>query len=92
LSGSIETALNLSGGLVVINAIDGEDITFSQSYACPEHGISMDELAPRMFSFNNPFGACPKCTGLGTFLKIDPDMVIPNRSLSVREGAIRASG
>ncbi|MEG2525151.1 MAG: excinuclease ABC subunit UvrA, partial [Oscillospiraceae bacterium] len=92
LSGSIETALNLSGGLVVINVIDGEDITFSQSYACPEHGISMDELAPRMFSFNNPFGACPKCTGLGTFLKIDPDMVIPNRSLSVREGAIRASG
>ena len=65
---------------------------FSQSYACPEHGISIDELAPRMFSFNNPFGACETCTGLGTFMKVDPALVIPNRSLSIREGAIKASG
>ena len=65
LSDSLETASGLSGGLVVINVVDGEDITFSQNYACPEHGVSIEELTPRMFSFNNPFGACPKCTGLG---------------------------
>ena len=65
---------------------------FSQNYACPDHGVSIGELEPRMFSFNNPMGACPTCTGLGTFMKVDPDMVIPNKNLSIREGAIKASG
>ena len=92
LADSIETAISLSGGLVMIDVIDGDDMLFSQSYACPEHGVSIEELAPRMFSFNSPFGACEKCTGLGTFMKIDPDMIIPNRNLTVKEGAIRASG
>ena len=92
LSGSIETASTLSGGLTVISIIDGEDITFSQNYACPEHGISVEELAPRMFSFNNPYGACPKCTGLGVFMKIDPDLIIPDKSLSLNKGGLKASG
>ena len=65
---------------------------FSQSYACPEHGISVEELTPRMFSFNNPFGACEKCTGLGTFMKVDPARVIPDKRKSIRESAIKASG
>ncbi len=92
LTDSVETATALSGGIVIISVVDGEDMLFSQSYACPEHGVSVEELTPRMFSFNNPFGACPKCTGLGTFLKIDPDMIIPNRSLSIRGGAVKAGG
>ncbi|MEG1971801.1 MAG: excinuclease ABC subunit UvrA, partial [Oscillospiraceae bacterium] len=91
LTGSIETALSLTGSLVIINVIDGEDIMFSQSYSCPEHSISVEELSPQMFSFNNPAGACPKCTGLGTFMKVDPDLII-NRNLTVKEGAIKASG
>jgi len=92
LSDSIETASTLSGGITVISAAGGEDITFSQNYACPEHGISVDELAPRMFSFNNPFGACPKCTGLGIFMKIDPDLIMPDKSLSIHKGGLKASG
>ena len=92
LSDSIETASSLTGGLTIINVVDGKDITFSQNYACPEHGISIDELTPRMFSLNNPFGACKKCTGLGVFMKVDPDLVIPNKELSVRQGGIKASG
>lgn len=92
LADSIETATSLSGGTVLINLIGGEDLLFSQNYACPEHGASVDELTPRMFSFNNPFGACETCTGLGTFLKVDPDLIIPNKKLSIRDGAIRASG
>ena len=92
LSDSIETASSLTGGLTIINVVDGKDITFSQNYACPEHGISIDELTPRMFSFNTPFGACKKCTGLGVFMKVDPDLVIPNKELSVRQGGIKASG
>ena len=92
LSDSIETASSLTGGLTIINVVDGKDITFSHNYACPEHGISIDELTPRMFSFNNPFGACKKCTGLGVFMKVDPDLVIPNKELSVRQGGIKASG
>ena len=92
LADSIETALALTGAIVMIDVIDGEEMLFSQSYACPEHGVSIEELTPRMFSFNNPFGACEKCTGLGTFMKVDPDLVIPNRSLSIRQGAIKASG
>ena len=72
--------------------VDGEEIVFSQSFSCPEHDISVEELAPRMFSFNNPYGACPKCTGLGTFLKVDPELIVPNKNLTIRQGAIRASG
>ena len=72
LADSVETATGLSGGLVIVNVVDGEDTLFSQNYACPEHGVSMEELSPRMFSFNNPAGACPKCTGLGVFMRIDP--------------------
>ena len=92
LSDSIETASTLSGGITVINIAGGEDLTFSQNYACPEHGISVEELTPRMFSFNNPFGACPKCTGLGVFMKIDPDLIIPDKSLSIHKGGLKASG
>ena len=92
LADSIETAVGLTGGLAVIDVIGGEEIMFSQNYSCPEHNISIDELSPRMFSFNNPFGACEKCTGLGTFLKVDPDLVIPDKKLSIRQGAIKASG
>ncbi len=91
LTDSIETALSLADGLMIAD-VAGEDITFSQSYACPEHGVSVGELEPRMFSFNNPQGACPKCTGLGTFMKVDPAMVVPNEELSIRGGAIKASG
>lgn len=92
LAGSIETALSLTGALVLIDVINGEEMLFSQSYSCPEHGISVEELSPRMFSFNNPFGACEKCTGLGTFMKIDPDLVVPNKKLSIKQGCIKASG
>ena len=92
LTDSIETACKLSDGLVIIDVIDGEQMDFSLNYACPEHGISVDELTPRMFSFNNPFGACETCTGLGVFQKISPDLIIPNKNLSVKEGAIKGSG
>ena len=92
LTDSIETASSLSGGVISVDVIGGEEMLFSQSYACPEHNISIDELNPRMFSFNNPFGACPTCTGLGSFMRIDPDLIVPNKDLSIREGAIKASG
>jgi len=92
LADSLETAIGLTGGLVTISVVDGKEMQFSQSYACPEHGISVEELTPRMFSFNNPFGACETCTGLGTFMKVDPELIIPNKALSIREGAIKASG
>ncbi|MCI9364626.1 MAG: excinuclease ABC subunit UvrA [Oscillospiraceae bacterium] len=93
LADSLETALDLSGGLVMVDAGEIGEFTFSQNYCCPEHSeISIEELTPRMFSFNAPYGACEKCTGLGTFLKVDPDLVIPNKNLTIREGAIRASG
>ncbi len=92
LADSLETALGLTGGLVSIDVIGGEEMMFSQSYACPDHGISIDELSPRMFSFNNPFGACETCTGLGTFMKVDPALILPNKKLSIREGGIKASG
>ncbi|MDE5859255.1 MAG: excinuclease ABC subunit UvrA, partial [Oscillospiraceae bacterium] len=92
LADSVETVSAISGGLVIADIIDGEEILFSQNYACPEHGVSIEELAPRMFSFNNPFGACEKCTGLGGFRKIDPDLIIPNKDLSMRQGAIKAMG
>ncbi len=92
LADSLETAIGLTGGLVTIDVIGGDEMMFSQSYACPEHGVSINELEPRMFSFNNPFGACEKCTGLGTFMRVDADLILPNRELSIREGAIKASG
>ncbi len=92
LADSVETAASLSGGVLVVNVLGGEDITFSQNYACPEHGISIEELTPRMFSFNNPFGACPKCTGLGAFMRIDPELVIPDGSKSINKGGLKGSG
>ena len=93
LTDSVEVTSNLSGGLVIINLVgEDRDITFSQNYACEDCGVSIEELTPRMFSFNNPFGACPTCTGLGCQLKVDPDLIIPNKNLSLLEGAITASG
>ena len=92
LSDSIETALKLSEGLVLINIIDREDILFSEKFACPECGLSIDELAPRLFSFNSPFGKCDSCDGLGTLMEIDENLVIPNKELSILEGAIATWG
>ena len=93
LTDSVETASNLSGGLVVVNLLrEEQDLMFSQNYACEDCGISIEELTPRMFSFNNPFGACPACTGLGSQLKVDPALVVENEDLSLLEGAITASG
>ena len=93
LTDSVEIASNLSGGLVVVNVVgEDRDILFSQNYACEDCGVSIEELTPRMFSFNNPYGACPACTGLGSQLKVDPDLIIPNKELSILEGAITASG
>ena len=92
LSDSLETAIGLTGGLVIVDVVDGEEMMFSQNYSCPEHNISIEELNPRMFSFNNPFGACPTCTGLGSQLKVDPELIVPDKSLSILEGAIQASG
>lgn len=92
LAEAIEMSSTLTGGNVIVDVIGGDELLFSQNFACPEHGACIDELSPRMFSFNNPFGACPTCTGLGIFLKVDPNLIIPNKKLSIREGAIRASG
>lgn len=92
LSDSVETAAGLSKGLIIIDIIGGEELMFSQNYACPEHGVSVEELNPRMFSFNNPFGACPKCSGLGIFMKVSEKLIVPDPSLSIRQGAVKASG
>ena len=92
LADSLETALALTGGIAEVDVIGGECMTFSQNFACPEHGISISDLSPRLFSFNNPLGACEKCTGLGTFMRVDEERILPNRNLSIREGAIKASG
>ena len=92
LTDSIETATHLSKGTVICDVIDGEEELFSLDYACPEHGVSIEEMSPRMFSFNNPFGACKRCTGLGTFMEIDESLIIPNRKLSINQGAVKASG
>ena len=92
IADSCEIVTSLTGGMLTVDVIDGEELHFSLNYACPEHNISIDELTPRMFSFNNPFGACEHCTGLGVFKKIDPELIIPNKNLSIREGAIKASG
>lgn len=93
LTDSVETAAGLSGGLVILNELEGDrDTMFSQNYACEDCGVSLPELSPRMFSFNNPYGACPVCTGLGTQLVADPALVIPDDSKSILQGAIQASG
>ena len=92
LADSIETATNLTEGLLLIDVIDGEEQLYSLNYACPEHGVNIEELEPRSFSFNNPFGACPKCTGLSVLMKVDPKLVVPNPELSIKDGAIQASG
>ena len=92
MTDSFETALNLGDGLAVVDVIDGEEITFSRNYACKDCGISMEELSPRMFSFNSPFGACPHCDGLGTLMEIDPEMVLEDTSKSILEGGINVCG
>lgn len=92
LTDSIETAVTLSGGLVAVDVIGGEEMQFSQSYACEEHGISIPELTPTMFSFNNPMGACPTCTGIGSFMKIDSRLIVSDEEKSLLEGCIKAAG
>ena len=92
ITDSLETVFKLTDGLAIADVIGGEEILFSQNYACPEHNISIGELEPVMFSFNNPMGACPKCTGLGMFRRVDPDLIVPNKDLSIMDGAIQASG
>lgn len=92
LADSIEVASGLSKGLIVVDVVGGEELLFSQNYSCPDHNVSIPELSPRLFSFNNPFGACSECTGLGMFMKVDPDLVIPDKSKSLMEGAIKGFG
>lgn len=92
LADSIETATGRAGGLVIIDLFDQGELLFSMNYACPDCGVSIEELTPRMFSFNSPFGACPHCSGLGTLMKISPDMLFPDKSLSLRKGALNAMG
>ncbi|MBR2319927.1 MAG: excinuclease ABC subunit UvrA [Clostridia bacterium] len=92
LADSVETATSLAEGLLTVDVVGGEELTFSRNYACPDHGVSVEELSPRMFSFNNPFGACPKCTGLGVFMSMDPERIVPDPSLSVRQGCFPGSG
>lgn len=92
LAESIESASAISDGVIIINVVNKEDIIFSLNYSCPEHGISIEALTPRMFSFNSPFGACKKCTGLGVLMKVDPENILPDRSLSIRGGGIKGSG
>ncbi|MDX6491701.1 MAG: excinuclease subunit, partial [Gaiellaceae bacterium] len=88
LAQSVETAAQLADGLVEIDVLDGESMTFSENFACPEHGVGLPELEPRIFSFNSPHGACPRCTGLGAQQEIDPDLLVPDPTLSISEGAI----
>ncbi|NMA54937.1 MAG: excinuclease ABC subunit UvrA [Firmicutes bacterium] len=88
LADSLELTLGLSDGLVQVSVLDGEELTFSQKFACPACGFSFEELSPRLFSFNSPYGACPECTGLGTTMEIDPELVIPDMDKSIAEGAI----
>ena len=92
LADSIETATKLSEGLLNVDVIGSEELTFSLNYACPDHGVSIGEITPRMFSFNSPFGSCKKCSGLGVFMEISPSLIIPDRKLSIRQGAIKAYG
>ncbi len=88
LTDSVETALALAEGLVTVAVLDGEELTFSERFACPEHGVGLPELQPRIFSFNSPHGACPRCTGLGAQQEIDPDLLVPDPELSIAEGAL----
>ncbi len=92
LTDSVETATKIGEGLIIVDINSEKEELFSLNYACPEHGISIDEMSPRMFSFNNPFGACKKCDGLGTFKEIDPDLIIPDKKMSINQGAVKASG
>jgi len=92
LTDSVEVASNLAGGLVIADLMEQGELLFSQNYACPDCGISIEELTPRMFSFNNPYGACPTCDGLGAKLEVDPDRILPNVNLSLNQGAVKASG
>lgn len=92
ITDSLETVFSLTEGLAIVDVIGGEEMLFSRNYACPEHNISIGELEPVMFSFNNPMGACPKCTGLGVFRHIDPELIVPNKDLSILNGAINAMG
>jgi len=85
---SIETAAQLADGLVAIDVVDGKPMLFSEKFACPDHGVSLPELQPRIFSFNAPHGACPRCTGLGAQQEIDPDLIVPDPTLSLGEGAL----
>lgn len=92
LADSVDTACNLSDGAVIVDVVGKDELLFSQKFACPEHGTCIEEMTPRSFSFNNPYGSCPRCMGLGTFMRINPDLVIPNKNLSINQGAILASG
>ena len=92
LTDSVETAAKMSNGVIMVDVDGGEELLFSQNYACPEHGVSVEELSPRMFSFNNPFGACQTCAGLGVFFKPDTNLIVPDENVSVADGAIKASG
>ncbi len=92
LTDSLETAFSLTEGNVLVDVVGGEEILFSQNFACPDHGSCMDELEPRMFSFNNPFGACPTCSGLSMFMRVSEDLIVPNRKLSINDGAIKGCG
>ncbi|MDY3752024.1 excinuclease ABC subunit UvrA [Christensenella minuta] len=90
---SIETALRMADGLVIVRNMDtGKETLMNENFACADCGVSIEELSPRMFSFNSPFGACPECTGLGMLLKIDPDLIVPDKTKTLREGAVKASG
>lgn len=92
LTDSVETATKLSDGLLIVDIVGDREELFSLNYACPEHNVSIEEMSPRAFSFNNPFGACTKCDGLGTFKEVDPQLIIPDKKMSINQGAIRASG
>ncbi len=92
VSDSLETALKLSEGIVLVSVVGGEEMLFSQQFSCPDHNVGIGELSPRLFSFNNPFGACPKCAGLGIFKKVAPELIIPDKRLSINGGAIKGCG
>lgn len=92
LTEALETAASISGGIIKVNLNSTKEIVFSKNYACPEHDIEIEELSPRMFSFNSPFGACKECTGLGVFMKVDPDLIVPDKTKSINQGAIKGSG
>jgi excinuclease ABC subunit A len=92
LTDSVESALTLADGQLLVDVIDGAQLEFSQNFACPNCGISIPEIEPRSFSFNNPFGACPECAGLGYKMEFDPDLIVPNKKLSINDGAITVLG